>query len=133
MSENDDQIARFKEVVRLQKKLQIAKNYETKTEKVFKTILTETFPNFEKDLVSKFSFDNESSKEAFLTVCPQLESGNSFERYVKKISKAMEDIEETEIEIDNEMKNIAIYNESPWLWFRRPMPPKIKDLCKDYE
>jgi len=133
MEEGEQQMKRFKEIIRLQKKLEIKKNYKKEVETEFKVILTETFPNFEKDLVSKFSFANDAAKEAFLAVCPQLESGNSFEKYVNKISNAMEKIQEAQIEIDEKMKDIAIYNESSWYWFKRSMPEKIKDLCKDFE
>ena len=133
MAESDIQMQRFKEVILIQKKLEIKKTYKEKIEKEFKEILTQTFPNFEKDLVSKFSFANDAAKEAFLAICPQLESGSSFEKYVDKISDAMIEIRKTEIAIDEKIKEIACYNESPWHWFKRPMPVNIKDLCKDFE
>ncbi|MEI8252485.1 MAG: hypothetical protein WCG25_01740 [bacterium] len=133
MNQSKTQLERFKETVRLHKKLTIALDFKSKIEKEFKEILTETFPSFEKDLVSKFSFENKESKEAFLAICPKLESGYSFEKYVNKLSDAMKEIQKVELEIDNQLAEIAVYNEDPWLWFRRPMPANIKELIDKFE
>ena len=133
MGASKEALERFKETTRLQKKLAISISFKTKIETEFKEILTVTFPNFEKDLVSKFSFANEASKEAFLAVCPQLESGSSFEKYVDKLSDAMEEIQKVEIGIDEKLAEISVYNDNPWLWFKRPMPANIKELVDKFE
>ncbi|MCF7835150.1 hypothetical protein K9M48_03790 [Candidatus Gracilibacteria bacterium] len=133
MVESKYQLERFKKVIRLQKTLSIDIAFKDKVEKEFRTILTETFPNFEKELVSKFSFDNEQSKEAFLAMCPKLESGNSFELYVDKLSSAIKSIKSDEVNIEEELEEIAVHNENPWLWFKRPMPANIKTLMDKFE
>jgi len=133
LNESTEQLKRFKGIIQLQKKLAIKSDFKNSIEKEFKEILTQTFPNFEKDLVSKFSFENKESKEAFLAVCPQLESGSSFEKYVDGLSDAMEKIQKVKIEIEEQLSEIAFYNEDPWLWFRRPMPANIKTLIDLFE
>jgi len=133
MSESSEQLKKFKEVTRLQKKLLIEIDFKRKVEEEFKEVLTETFPNFEKDLVSKFSFVNDAAKEAFLAVCPKLESGSSFEKYVNMISDAMTSIQKVEIAIDEKLAEISVYNEDPWLWFKRPMPANIKALIDKFD
>ncbi|AHB41684.1 TPA: hypothetical protein DIC40_00005 [Patescibacteria group bacterium] len=133
LMKSTEQLRTFKETIRLQKKLAIKIDFKNSIEKEFKEILTQTFPNFEKDLVSMFSFENKESKEAFLAVCPELESGSSFEKYVDELSDAMEEIQEVRIELDEKLAEIAFYNEDPWLWFRRPMPANIKILIDVFE
>ena len=133
MGESSSQLERFKNVIKLQKSLKIAMDFKTKIEKESKEILTVTFPNFEKDLVSKFSFENAESKEAFLAICPKLESGSSFGKYVEKLFEVMKEIRNVENAIEEALEEIAVYNEDPWLWFRRPMPANIKELIAKFE
>lgn len=133
MAEASYQIRRFKEISQLQRKLEIAKEFKEKLIIEFKGILTIQFPQFEMDLFTKFSLSNEKDKDALLAICPKVESGTSFIKYVENISGAMNKILEIENCINSKLEDISYYNESPWLWFRRPAPTYVKNLLKDFE
>jgi hypothetical protein len=127
------QMEKFKKIMCYQQNLSVAINYKDKVEKEFKIILTKEFPDFEKDLLKSFSFANEKDKDAFLAICPKLESGDSFMNYVNILSHSMEEIKKLELLINEELKEIAFYTISPWLWFRIATPANVKALLDKFE
>lgn len=128
-----EQIERFKEVKFLQKKLATLLDYKEKVESTFKDLLTKDFPEWEKDLLTKFSLANEKDKEALLAMCPKVESGKSFGIYVGEMSDAMQEIRDISIEIEDKLKEISVSHENPWLWFKKPIPANIKTLLDKFE
>ena len=132
MAEAKSQIERFKDVVRYQHNLAIAIDYKKKIEKEFRQILTSEYPAWEESLVTKFSLANEKDKEALLAICPKLETGSSYEKYVKMLKLSMDDVAKMEREINESLRDIAVSDENPWLWFHRPIPANIQELLSKF-
>lgn len=132
MDEAKIQIHRFKTLLKEQHNLAVAISYKTKIEKEFRQILTSEYPAWEESLVTKFSLANEKDKEALLAICPKLETGSSYEKYVKMLKLSMDDVAKMEREINESLRDIAVSDENPWLWFHRPIPANIQELLSKF-
>lgn len=133
MTEASTQIERFKEVHFIQRKLTTLGQYKNKVEYTFKALLTKDYPDFEKELLTRFSLANEKDKEAILAMCPQLQSATTFSKYAQTMEEAMEEVKKVEIDFDEKLKEISTYNASPWLWFKKTMPSDIKALITKFD
>ena len=130
MNESQYQHSRFTHIREYVALGPIKEKYKGNLLKEFKGLLTQEYPEYEKDLVSKFSFDGKNAESALVALAPALKTSEMYTKYASLINEAMSDILKNEEKIQDRIQGIQQYNTNPWYWFRIPVPADIAKLTE---
>jgi hypothetical protein len=97
----------------------------------FKKMLTEMYPEYEKDMFSKMAQNDAKQLEIMLVKYPELKFDGILIKYVSGVKERLKSVNDYEAYITSSIKEIHDYNDGGWMLNRVVLPTDIQKLMED--